>query len=52
MAKVSELVAIIDMDWYHIQDKFLCKEMGLLKIGDTEANSFFFDINQRWGDLI
>ena len=51
MAKVSEIVAIIDMDGYHIQDKFLCKEMGLLKVGDTEAKSFFFDINQRWGDL-
>jgi hypothetical protein len=51
MAKVSEIVAIIDMDGCHIQDKFLWKEMGLLKVGDNEAKSFFFDINQRWGDL-
>jgi hypothetical protein len=43
--KVSEIVAVIDMDGYQIQNKFLCKEMGLLKVGDTEAKSFFFDIN-------
>ena len=49
--KVSEIVAVIDMDGYQIQNKFLSKEMGLLKVGDTEAKSFFFDINLRWGDL-
>jgi hypothetical protein len=49
--RVSEIVAIIDMDGYQIQNKFLCKEMGLLKVGSTVANSFFFDINLRWGDL-
>jgi CO dehydrogenase/acetyl-CoA synthase alpha subunit len=49
--KVSEIVAIIDMHGYQIQNKFLCKEMGLLKVGSTVANSFFFDINLRWGDL-
>ena len=49
--KLSEIVAIIDMDGYHIQGKFLCKEMDLLKVGDTEAKSFFFDINLRRGDL-
>jgi hypothetical protein len=49
--KVSEIVAVIDMDGYQIQNKFLCKEMGLLKVGDTVAKSFFFDINLRWGDL-
>jgi hypothetical protein len=47
--KVSEIVAVIDMDGYQIQNKFLCKEMGLLKVGDTVAKSFFFDINLRWG---
>ena len=50
VCKVSEIVAVIDMDGYQIQNKFLCKEMGLLKVGDTEAKSFF-DINLRWGDL-
>ena len=25
--------------------------MGLLKVGNTVAKSFFFDINLRWGDL-
>ena len=49
--KVSEIVAIIDMDGYQIKNKFLCKEMGLLKVGNTVAKSFFFDINLRWGDL-
>ena len=49
--KVSEIVAVIDMDGYRIQNKFLCKEMGLLKVGDTEAKSLFFDINLRWDDL-
>ena len=49
--KVSEIVAVIDMDGYQIQNKFLFKEMGLLKVGDTEAKSFFFDINLQWGDL-
>ena len=42
---------VIDMDGYEIQNKFLSNEMGLLKVGDTEAKSFFFDINLRWGDL-
>ena len=31
--------------------KALCKELGLLKVGEDTASSFFFDIGVRWSDL-
>ena len=40
-----------DMDGFRIQKRFFCKELGLLKVGEDTASSFFFDIGVRWSDL-
>ena len=39
------------MDGYSVNKKFLCKELGFLTVGNAMAQSFFFDIGLRWGDL-
>ena len=41
---MDRIVAIIDMDGFRVKKKFLCKELGILKVGDKQARSFFFDI--------
>ena len=48
--QLADIVAIMDMDGYTINKKFLCKELGL-KVGDAVAQSFMFDIGIRWSDL-
>ena len=48
---VKDIAAIIDMDGFSVNGKFLCKELGFLKVGDATAQSFFFDIGLRWRDL-
>jgi hypothetical protein len=48
---LSDIAAIIDMDGFSVNGKFLCKELGFLKVGDATAQSFFFDISLRWRDL-
>ena len=40
------------MDGFTVNSKFYCKEMGLLKIGDIAAHSFFFDFGLHWKDLL
>ena len=47
--QLSDVVAVMDMDGFTINNKFYCKELGLLRVGDNEAQSFFFDIGVRWG---
>ena len=42
---------IVDMDGYQINNKFFCKELGTLKIGEISASSYFFDIGVHWGKL-
>ena len=49
--QLKDIVAIIDMDGYSVNKKFLCKELGFLTVGNAMAQSFFFDIGLRWGDL-
>ena len=51
MACLSDVVGIIDMDGFMVKGKFYCKELGLLKVGDATARSFFFDIGIRWSNL-
>ena len=34
-----------------VKGKFYCKELGLLKVWDATARSFFFDIGIRWSNL-
>jgi hypothetical protein len=47
----TDIAAIIDMDGFSVNGKFLCKELGFLKVGDATAQSFFFEIGLRWRDL-
>ena len=47
----SDIVGIIDMDGFVVGKKFYCKELGLLKVGDVAAQSYFFNIGIRWSDL-
>ena len=49
--RLNDIVAVMDMDGFTVNKKFYCKEMGLLKVGDIAARSFFFDLGIRWRDL-
>jgi hypothetical protein len=40
----AEIVGILDMDGFQIGNNFFCKELGVIKVGDSGASSFFFDI--------
>ena len=44
-------MGIMDMDGFCIGGRFLCKELGMWKVGNTYAESYFFDIGMKWGDL-
>ena len=48
---VQDIAAIIDMDGFSVNGKFLCKELGFLSVGDATAQSFFFDTGLQWNDL-
>lgn len=39
------------MDGFQISKKFYCKELGMLRVGEDEAFSFFFDIGLPWHSL-
>ena len=39
--RLNDIVAVMDMDGLTVNKKFYCKEMGLLKVGDIAARSFF-----------
>ena len=41
---MENIVAILDLDGFHINKKFYCKEAGISEVGQDVANSFFFDI--------
>ena len=47
----ADIVGILDMDGFQIGKKFFCKELGVIKVGDSEASSFFFDIGLHWNEL-
>ena len=49
--QLSDVVAIMDMDGFVINKRFRCKELGVIKVGDAAAQSWFFDIGIRRGDL-
>ena len=51
MVSLSDVVAILDMDGFLINKKFLCKELGIIRVGDAAARSYFFDIEVNWRDL-
>jgi hypothetical protein len=48
---LTDVIAIIDMDGFFVNKKFFCRELGVLKVGNAAAESFFFDFSLRWGEL-
>ena len=50
-SQLSDVVGILDMDGFLINKKFFCKELGMFKVGDLAARSFFFYLGIRWADL-
>ena len=50
-SQLSDVVGIFDMDGFLINKKFLCKELGIIRVGDVAARSYFFDLGIRWSDL-
>ena len=51
MDDLRDVVGILDMDGFSIEKKFYCKELGILRVGDASARSYFFNIGVRWADL-
>jgi hypothetical protein len=51
METLGNVMGILDMDGFCVGGQFLCKELGMWKIGNIYAESHFFDIGMRWGDL-
>ena len=49
---LKDVVTVMDMDGFVINKKFYCKELGLLKVGDVVARSYFFDLGIRWSELL
>ena len=41
MASLSDVVGIIDIDRFLMNKKFFCKELGIIRVGDLAAHSFF-----------
>ena len=39
------------MGGFLINKKFFCKELGIIRVGDLAAHSYFFDIGVNWLDL-
>lgn len=48
---LENVIGIFDMDGFEINKKFYCKELGILRVGDIYAKSYFFDIGLQWCDL-
>ena len=48
---MEQIVGVIDMDGFVINKTFYCKELGALKAGKDEGDSYLFDIGTRWHDL-
>ena len=40
------------MDGFSVERKFICKELGIIEVGNDEAKSLFFDIGLHLGALI
>jgi hypothetical protein len=42
MEVLGNVMGILDMDGFCIGGRFFCKELGIWKVGDVYAESFFF----------
>ena len=45
---MEKIAGVIDMDGFVLDKTFYCKELGVLKLGEDEGRSFFFDIGVHW----
>ena len=41
---LKNVVGILDMDGFTIEKEFYCKELGIFKVGDVVARTYFFDL--------
>ena len=48
---MRDIVGVLDMDGFMIGKRFYCKELGILKVGDVAARSYYFYLGIRWVDL-
>ena len=44
---MEQTVGVIDMDGFVINKTFYCKELGVLKVGIDEGDSYLFHIGIR-----
>ena len=51
MEVLKNVIGVLDMDGFEIDNVFFCKELGLLRVGDTCAKSYFFNIGVKWDAL-
>ena len=48
---MNNIAGILDLDGFTVNKKFLCRELGIIKVGQETGSSYHFDIGIRWGDL-
>ena len=48
---MNNIVGILDLDGFTVNKKFLCRELGIIEVGQETATSYHFDIGIRWADL-
>ncbi len=48
---MGTIEGIIDMDGFTIGKVFYCKELGMIRRGQTHATSVLFDLGLDWGQL-
>ena len=51
MEMLRNVMGILDMDGFYIGGRFFCKELGMWRVGDVYAKSYFFDIGIKWDEL-
>jgi hypothetical protein len=51
MEELRNVVGVLDMDGFCIGGRFYCKELGIWRVGSVYADSYFFYIGVKWGEL-
>jgi hypothetical protein len=49
MEVLRNVLGVLDMDGFYIEG--YCKELGMWRVGDVYAKSYFFYIGVKWGEL-
>ena len=42
MEVLRYVLGVLDMDGFYIEGRFYCKELGMWRVGDVYAKSYFF----------